>query len=207
LWVATGLIAGVAVLLRPDSGLFALAIGITLVVSVLGRPGDVNPDAKREKLLYRSVRASYLGVVFFTSFLSGAGSLDYPQLSRVSSLSAACSRPRGDAGRIRAARLSSAVLRNLDRRQPIHCPVLWSLDTSSIKLDDIPDGAFDSAEEKQRVAALLEKYNHPPEEPGLFTDEADSKGAPAPSADQPEQKTEPANPKDESSPGDETDEG
>jgi len=83
--------------------------------------------------------------------------------------------------------------------------VLWSLDTSSIKLDDIPDGAFDSAEEKQRVAALLEKYNHPPEEPGLFTDEADSKGA-TPSADQPDQKAEPANPKDESSPPDETDE-
>jgi len=26
----------------------------------------------------------------------------------------------------------------------------------------------------------LEKYNHPPEEPGLFTDEADSKGATPP---------------------------
>ena len=44
-------------------------------------------------------------------------------------------------------------------------PVLWSLDASPIKLDDIPDRAFDSAEEKQRVAALLEKYNHPAEEP------------------------------------------
>jgi hypothetical protein len=85
--------------------------------------------------------------------------------------------------------------------------VLWSLDTSSIKLDDIPDGAFDSAEEKQRVAALLEKYNHPGEEPGLFTDEADSQGAPTPSADQPEQnkESEPNNSPDESAEPDETD--
>jgi len=67
-------------------------------------------------------------------------------------------------------------------------PVLWSLDTSSIKLDDIPTARSIPRRKSNGVAALLEKYNHPPEEPGLFTDEADSKGAPAPSADQPEQK-------------------
>src|SRR6185436_7515557 len=37
LWVTTGLLCGLAVLFRPDSGLFALAIGITLVVTVLSR--------------------------------------------------------------------------------------------------------------------------------------------------------------------------
>src|SRR6185436_4488137 len=37
LWVTTGLLCGLAVLFRPDSGLFALAIGITLVVTVLTR--------------------------------------------------------------------------------------------------------------------------------------------------------------------------
>jgi len=64
LWVVTGLVAGVAVLLRPDSGLFALAIGITLVVSMLGRSSDAKPGRKRKELLYRSARASYLGAVF-----------------------------------------------------------------------------------------------------------------------------------------------
>jgi hypothetical protein len=53
-------------------------------------------------------------------------------------------------------------------------PAIWQLDTGPIKLASIPDRAFDSAEEKQRVSALLEKYNHPDEEPGLFTDEQDS---------------------------------
>jgi len=33
LWIATGLLAGLAVLFRPDSGLFALALGLTLVTA------------------------------------------------------------------------------------------------------------------------------------------------------------------------------
>jgi len=40
-------------------------------------------------------------------------------------------------------------------------PLLWSLETDSIDIDDIPPSAFDSADEKSRVAALLDKYNHP----------------------------------------------
>jgi 4-amino-4-deoxy-L-arabinose transferase-like glycosyltransferase len=32
-WIATGLIASLAVLFRPDSGLFAAAIGLTLMLS------------------------------------------------------------------------------------------------------------------------------------------------------------------------------
>jgi hypothetical protein len=62
-------------------------------------------------------------------------------------------------------------------------PTIWQLDAGPIKLASIPDRAFDSAEEKQRVSALLEKYNHPLEEPGLFVDEKDS-SSPASSEDQ-----------------------
>ncbi len=85
-------------------------------------------------------------------------------------------------------------------------PAIWAMETSPIKLDDIPDSAFDSAEEQQRVAALLEKYDHPNEEPDLFT-EPGPQGQPTPPADQPDQKAEEsANPTNESSPADETDE-
>ena len=59
-------------------------------------------------------------------------------------------------------------------------PVLWSLDESPIKLDDIPDRAFDSAEEKQRVAALFEKYNHPPEVPEPISAEPEPQETPTP---------------------------
>ena len=206
LWVATGLIAGVAVLLRPDSGLFALAIGMTLVVSLLGRPSDVNPDAKREELLYRSVRASYLGAVFSLAFclvLVPWTIRNYRVFHLFQPLAPAHAEMPGEF----VPRGYLSWLRTWIDDSRYIGPVLWSLDTSAIKLDDIPDGAFDSAEEKQRVAALLEKYNHPGEEPGLFTDEADSQGAPTPSADQPDQnkESEPNNSPDESAEADETD--
>jgi hypothetical protein len=207
LWVATGLIAGVAVLLRPDSGLFALAIGITLVVSILGRPSDVNPGAKRDQLLHRSVRASYLGAVFSLAFclvLLPWTIRNYRVFHLFQPLAPAHAEMPGEF----VPRGYLSWLRTWIDDSRYIGPVLWSLDTSSIKLDDIPDGAFDSAEEKQRVAALLDKYNHPGgEEPGLFTDEADSQGAPTPSADQQDQnrESEPNNSPDESAEPDETD--
>jgi len=40
-------------------------------------------------------------------------------------------------------------------------PVLWSVDTMPITIEDIPDNAFDSPDERKRVATLLERYNHP----------------------------------------------
>lgn len=43
-------------------------------------------------------------------------------------------------------------------------PLLWAMDAEPIAIDDIPDSAFDSAEERARVQALLNQYNHPPDE-------------------------------------------
>jgi hypothetical protein len=37
--------------------------------------------------------------------------------------------------------------------------VPWKLNDEEIHLEDIPNGAFDTAEERQRVADVLEKYN------------------------------------------------
>ena len=204
LWVATGLVAGVSVLFRPDSGLFALAIGITLVVATLMRASDVKLSKKREELLYRSARASYLGAVFTLAFclvLVPWTIRNFRVFHLFQPLAPAHAEMPGEF----VPRGYLTWLRTwIDDGRYIG-PVLWSLDESPIKLTDIPDRAFDSAEEKQRVAALLEKYNHPPEEPGIFT-EPDSQGAPTPSTDQPNQKEsdDSASPTDEASPADET---
>src|SRR5678809_1244203 len=40
-------------------------------------------------------------------------------------------------------------------------PALWAMDTRQIHVEDFPARAFDSKEERDRVAALFEKYNHP----------------------------------------------
>src|SRR6185503_1810344 len=39
-------------------------------------------------------------------------------------------------------------------------PVLWRLDTAKIPIEAFPKRAFDSDAERDRVAALLAKYNH-----------------------------------------------
>src|SRR6185436_18289697 len=66
-WVATGIISGIAVLFRPDSGLFAAAIGITLVATTLKREPAQEP-APAKKFLFRFSRAAFLGAVFSLAF-------------------------------------------------------------------------------------------------------------------------------------------
>src|SRR5262249_17745872 len=44
-------------------------------------------------------------------------------------------------------------------------PMLWSLDSERILIKDLPSTAFDSPEEKDRVVALLQKYNYPDGQP------------------------------------------
>jgi len=51
-------------------------------------------------------------------------------------------------------------------------PVLWSLDTNRISMDSFPDSAFDSDEERDRVAVLIHKYNNPDEEEQKAEEEA-----------------------------------
>ena len=186
LLLATGLLAGVAVLFRPDSGLFTLAIGITLVGATLGRASDVKLNSKREEILYRTARTSYLGAVFSLAFclvLVPWAVRNYRVFHLFQPLAPAHAEMPGEF----VPRGYYSWLRTwIDDGRYIGV-VLWSLDAAPIKLADIPDRAFDSAEEKQRVGALLEKYNHPPEELELFTDEPDSKNPPAPE-DQSKQK-------------------
>ena len=59
-------------------------------------------------------------------------------------------------------------------------PLLWSLDTDPIDFEDIPPYAFDSPDEKNRVAALIEKYNHPDGAPEASSESTQTKAPPAP---------------------------
>lgn len=179
LWVATGLIAGIAVLFRPDSGLFALALGLTLVVATLARAGDVKLTNKREEILYRTARASYLGAVFSLAFcliLVPWAIRNYRVFHFFQPLAPAHAEMPGEF----VPRGYLAWVRTWINDGRYVGPVIFSLDYAPIELADIPDHAFDSAEEKQRVGELLQKYNHPSEEPGLFTDEPNSPSPPAP---------------------------
>jgi hypothetical protein len=185
LWIATGLLAGGSVLFRPDSGLFALALGLTLVTATLGRTGEVKLSKRRDEILFRTARTSYLGAVFSLAFclvLVPWAIRNYRVFHLFQPLSPAHAEmpgefvPRGYLTWVRTW---------IDDGRYIG-PAIWQLDAGPIKLSNIPGRAFDSAEEKQRVGALLEKYNHPVDEPDLFADEKDS-ATPAGSGDQSQQ--------------------
>lgn len=164
LWAATGILAGVAVLFRPDSGLFAAAIGITLVVTLLLRSSGLELGARRDELLYRFSRASYLGALFSLAFclvLVPWTIRNYRVFHLFQPLAPAHAEMPGEF----VPRGYLAWLRTWIDDGRYVGPVLWALDEAPITLDEIPDQAFDSADEKQRVGALLAKYDHPPEGP------------------------------------------
>ena len=206
LWLATGLLAGVAVLFRPDSGLFALALGLTLVVATLSRGGGVKLSKQHEEIRYRTAQTLYLGAIFSVAFclaLVPWAVRNYRVFHLFQPLSPAHAEmpgefvPRGYLTWVRTW---------IDDGRYIG-PTIWQLDAGPIKLENIPERAFDSAEEKQRVGALFEKYNHPPDEPGIFTDEPDSTKPPG-TEDQSQQSEqgESESGKNEEKAGDQTDE-
>lgn len=216
LWAATGLLCGLAVLFRPDSGLFALAIGITLVVTVLWRSSDVKLNKKRDEVLYRFSKASYLGAVFSLAFclvLVPWTVRNFRVFHIFQPLAPAHAEMPGEF----VPRGYFAWVRTwLDDGRYVG-PVLWTLDASPIKLADIPERAFDSAEEKQRVAALLDRYNHPPQELDPFVSEPQPGEEATPSEDplnqnsdetsRPEARTAPNSQADKGEGADEGDEG
>jgi hypothetical protein len=199
LWLVTGLLAGAAVLFRPDSGLFALAIGLTLVVANLGRRSEVELTKPREEMLFRTARTSYLGAVFSLAFCLALVPWAIRN-QRVFHLFQPLSPAHAEMpGEFVPRGYLTWVRTWIDDGRYIGSTI-WALDTIPIKLASFPDSAFDSADEKQRVSALLEKYNQSPEAPGLFTDEPGSKN-PKDSEDQSQ-----SDEKSETGKSDETDE-
>src|SRR6185295_126610 len=77
-------------------------------------------------------------------------------------------------------------------------PALWAMDTRQIHVEDFPARAFDSKEERDRVAALFEKYNHPDgdeseqsDEEQSADDQSDENDSSGDDEDQPEEEPEP----------------
>ena len=168
-WSVSGLIAGLTVLFRPDSGLFAAAVGLTLVLSLLLRR-RANPFKLRIKQLFVS------GAVFSLAFclvLVPWTIRNYRVFHLFQPLAPAHGEMPGEF----VPRGYLLWLRTwLDDERYI-APVIWSLDDHAIRITDFPDRAFDSKEERDRVAALLDKYNkgsQPPDEDSAEDNSADN---------------------------------
>jgi len=171
-WLVTGLIAGIAVLFRPDSGLFAAAIGLTLML------------ASWRKFREATLQAAIFSLAFCLVLVPWT--IRNRRLFHVfQPLSPAHAEmpgefvPRGYLLWVRTW---------LDDERYVG-PALWAMDTRQIHVEDFPARAFDSKEERDRVAALFEKYNHPDgDETEQANDQDDSSGD---DEEQPEEEPEP----------------
>ncbi|MEP6708317.1 MAG: glycosyltransferase family 39 protein, partial [Pyrinomonadaceae bacterium] len=190
-WFATGLLAGIAVLFRPDSGLFAAAIGITLVIagtrplwsavqSSSEPPQPVKETKRRRRFALPAHSKEYLvptivtGTIFSIAFalvLAPWAIRNRRVFHLFQPLAPAHAEMPGEF----VARGYLRWLRTWVDDPRYTAPLLWAMDSEPIKMDDIPDSAFDSDKERQRVAALFEQYNHPPQ------DQADQESNPTPS--------------------------
>jgi hypothetical protein len=162
---------------------------LTLVTATLGRASEVKLSKPRDEILYRTARTSYLGAVFSLAFclvLVPWAIRNYRVFHLFQPLSPAHAEMPGE---FVTRGYLTWVRTWIDDARYIG-PAIWTLDAGPIKLTSIPDRAFDSPEEKQRVGALLEKYNHPLEEPGLFVDEESTNPASSEDQSQPNEKGE-----------------
>lgn len=158
LWALTGLIAGTNVFFRPDSGLFAGAIGLTLVGSVLLR-SQPGVTIKFRELMRRALQVVTPASAFTLAFclLLVPWTIRNWRLFHVfQPLAPAHAEMPGEF----VPRGYLAWLRTWIDDDRYVGPVLWRLDESPIHIDDFPDQAFDSKQELDRVAALIDKYNH-----------------------------------------------
>lgn len=168
LWGITGLVAGLAVLFRPDSALFAAAIGLTLLAMP---PTTWAPSEK--KVWYKWAKPAFLAAIFSVAFclvLVPWAIRNYRVFHLFQPLAPAHAEMPGEFvphGYLR-------WLRTWVDSEKYIGAVLWSLDQQALNLGDFPASAFDSVQEKQRVAVLLDQYNHPAQTQGEGEEKEDA---------------------------------
>ena len=167
-WVAAGLLAGCNVLIRPDAGLFAFGIGLTLVISVFFGRGMF-----RARVLDRFFK----GVAFTLAFIMPLApwTIRNERLFGVfQPLSPAHAEMPGEF----VPHGYFLWLKTWIDDSRYIGPMLWNLEKHPIRIDDVPPSAFSSDEERARIAALLDQYNNSdPEHPMTPPKRADKSDA------------------------------
>ena len=170
LWGLTGIVCGMAVLFRPDSGLFAAAIGITMLFGVRRPDGALakavtSPRTPKRRLISAAIFSIAFCVVLVPWTIRN---------ERVFHAFQPLAPAHGEMPGEFVPRGYLQWLRTWIDEERYIGPVLWSVDTKPIKMESFPDKAFDSDAERVRVTALIQKYNHPDQEEEQSASEEES---------------------------------
>lgn len=163
-WSVAGLIGGLAVLVRPDNGLFLAAIGFTLVITqfwpfIPRLFQRSKAEVQRPMFSKRLTRVLVAGSTFSLAFVLLLTPWTMRNWRVFHVFQPLAPRNAEMPGEFVPHGYQLWVRTWLDDDRYI-APFLWSLDTDPIDVDDLPPYAFDSDNEKKRVATLLEAYNN-----------------------------------------------
>lgn len=160
-----GLSGGLATLFRPDSGLFVAAIGFTVVVIGLYRvifrrgtaaPSDSLSGASRQ-ILARTILCGAMLTLGFVISLTPWTIRNARVFGVFQPICPAQANmpgefvPNGYIGWLKT------WVTDVHYTETVEFP----LDQGQIHIEDMPDSAFDSEAERERVTELLYQYNHP----------------------------------------------
>jgi len=167
-WAICGGLISLGVLFRPDLGLAAAAVGATLVVTRFFGGGTENDDPKRRRLFALPAhsivsRIVLPGAVFSIAFILVLAPWTirnwrtlhvFQPLAPFNANMPGEFIPLGYEHWLKTWMTDGEYLDDL----------LWDLDKNQIDVDDLPDSAFDSQAEHDRVSDLFDQYNGPEDE-------------------------------------------
>jgi len=178
-WLVTGIFGGLATMLRPDAALFTGGIGVTLALIGLTRawknrkkavkrslPEQVEADEKMSlasprRIIGQTILSGLLLSAGFALALAPWTIRNYRVFHVFMPIAPTNATMPGEF----AATGYSDWLKTWVDNWYYTETVDWVLDTKPITIDQMPAYAFDSEDEKNRVAELLNRYNNPkPEE-------------------------------------------
>lgn len=153
-WVVAGLLAGAAQLVRPEAGLFAAAVGFTLAGFGLWGPGENRWPARLPGIL---VNGAVFSCVFVAMLVPWT-----VRNARVFQLFAPLPPPKLTMPGEQDFHGFNAWYRTWADSERFLEPYYWNMtDGEPATMDELPDRACDSDEERARTAALFARYNAP----------------------------------------------
>jgi hypothetical protein len=172
-WIAAGILGGAATLFRPDSALFAGGAGLVLVLTAgfraIARPRDGQEVQSRGRGVARACACGLLLLLSFAAVLTPWTMRNFRVFGIFQPVAPLYANnpdefvPVGYIGWLRTWVDDERYVVALED----------GLDLQPLSIDLAPPYAFDSAEERARVAALYERYNHfvaPAAEPSELAD-------------------------------------
>ena len=155
-WAVAGLLAGAVQLFRPDAGLFAAAIGLTMVgyAFIRLRAGEGNVARLFKAVLRQGgiFSSAYLVVLLPWTIRNACVFHVFQPLAPLY-----CNMP-GDF----VPKGYFAWFRTWADSERYLAPLYWRLGPDKpMDFDDVPPQAFDTGSERKSVAGLFERYNHP----------------------------------------------